>query len=141
MDMRCGLGLHNDATDAFGGYSPTCVRCGGPSWNGPTLGARGVLMMIAGWAVWFVGLFAPLGYTAQVSAFVGGVVLIWIGGLMSGAQRRQRRGLRGPVPPGLNAGPDVPVGWWDCPTCGRVRLEPHPRQPLLRCSNCKEHRR
>lgn len=26
--LLCWLGLHHDATDAFGGYSPTCTRCG-----------------------------------------------------------------------------------------------------------------
>lgn len=28
--LRCVLGLHLDGTDAFGGYSPTCLRCGRP---------------------------------------------------------------------------------------------------------------
>lgn len=27
----------------------------------------------------------------------------------------------------------------DCPTCGPVTLERHPRLPVMRCSNCKEH--
>jgi hypothetical protein len=26
--LLCWLGLHNDGTDAFGGYSKTCLRCG-----------------------------------------------------------------------------------------------------------------
>lgn len=29
--LLCRLGLHDDGTDSFGGYSPTCLRCGGPS--------------------------------------------------------------------------------------------------------------
>lgn len=29
--LLCRLGLHNDGTGCFGGYSPTCLRCGGPS--------------------------------------------------------------------------------------------------------------
>lgn len=29
--ILCWLGLHNDGTDAFGGYSPTCLRCGRPT--------------------------------------------------------------------------------------------------------------
>jgi hypothetical protein len=28
-----------------------------------------------------------------------------------------------------------------CPNCGTTPLEPHPRLPVLRCSNCKEHER
>lgn len=48
---------------------------------------------------------------------------------------------------GDEAAPQVPVtfgpcgtpGQWDCPTCGPVTLEPHPRLPVMRCSNCKEH--
>jgi len=26
-----------------------------------------------------------------------------------------------------------------CPTCGPTTTEPHPRQPIQRCRNCKEH--
>lgn len=26
-----------------------------------------------------------------------------------------------------------------CPTCGVADWEPHPRCPVMRCSNCKEH--
>jgi hypothetical protein len=26
--LRCLLRLHDDGTDAFGGYSTTCLRCG-----------------------------------------------------------------------------------------------------------------
>lgn len=26
--LRCALGLHDDGTDAFGGSSSTCLRCG-----------------------------------------------------------------------------------------------------------------
>lgn len=29
--LRCALGLHDDGTDVFGGYSAVCLRCGGPS--------------------------------------------------------------------------------------------------------------
>ncbi|MGW6790020.1 hypothetical protein [Streptomyces chartreusis] len=28
---------------------------------------------------------------------------------------------------------------WVCPTCGPTATEPHPRLPIRRCSNCKEH--
>jgi hypothetical protein len=28
--LRCLLGLHDDGTDAFGGHSATCLRCGAP---------------------------------------------------------------------------------------------------------------
>lgn len=28
---------------------------------------------------------------------------------------------------------------WTCPTCGPTATEPHPRLPVRRCSNCKEH--
>lgn len=31
--LRCALGLHDDGTDSFGGFSPTCLRCGGPSYE------------------------------------------------------------------------------------------------------------
>lgn len=29
--IMCRLGLHDDGTDCFGGYSPTCLRCGRPT--------------------------------------------------------------------------------------------------------------
>jgi hypothetical protein len=28
--LRCALGLHDDGTDAFGGFSHTCLRCRRP---------------------------------------------------------------------------------------------------------------
>jgi hypothetical protein len=28
--LRCALGVHDDGTDAFGGVSVTCLRCGRP---------------------------------------------------------------------------------------------------------------
>lgn len=27
----------------------------------------------------------------------------------------------------------------ECPTCGPFRYESHPRMPVVRCANCKEH--
>jgi hypothetical protein len=44
-----------------------------------------------------------------------------------------------PEPTPSDLGPCGAADRWDCPTCGPVTLEPHPRLPVMRCSNCKEH--
>lgn len=129
--IRCAWGLHDDRTDAFGGYSPTCVRCGGPSWGGPNLGARGWAMLLTGCGMLLLGALAHLDTGGKWSALIGGDVLILTAAIMIVIHHRDMARLTA----------HTPHGWWDCPTCGRTRLEPHPRQPLLRCSNCKEHRR
>lgn len=33
--LLCWLGLHNDGTTAFGGYSDTCLRCDKPTYPVP----------------------------------------------------------------------------------------------------------
>lgn len=40
--------------------------------------------------------------------------------------------------PGCGPG-EAAAGHWVCPTCGPTATEPHPRLPVRRCGNCKEH--
>lgn len=82
--LRCILGHHDDGTDAFGGYSPTCLRCGGPSQSGATPTARGVSISVIGVIMIFFGLVTSVGLTDMITAvvlggllFVSGLFVIW----------------------------------------------------------------
>ena len=78
--LRCELGFHDDATDAFGGYSPTCLRCDRPTTDGMTATARGSVTSAAGVLLIFLSLLQPVQIFSLVMGsllFVLGVVVIW----------------------------------------------------------------
>jgi len=72
--LLCSLGLHHDGTDAFGGYSRECLRCGEDTASGMTSTARGVIMSVFAVGMIFLGL-ADTG-SAAVALVLGGVLFV-----------------------------------------------------------------
>ena len=77
--IRCACGLHDDMTDAFGGFSPTCPRCGSPSWAGPNSTARGAFASVIGVCLIFVGIMWASSTTNMIAAVCGGALLFLMG--------------------------------------------------------------
>jgi hypothetical protein len=82
--LRCILGHHDDGTDAFGGYSPTCLRCGRPLQSGATPTARGVAISVIGVVMIFFGMVTSVGISDMITAvalggllFVLGLFVVW----------------------------------------------------------------
>jgi ABC-type nickel/cobalt efflux system permease component RcnA len=83
--VLCSAGLHNDRTDAFGGHSPTCVRCDRPVSTGPTSTYRGTCMALCGLGMQVAALFRwhtgehdwPLAMGAGVLLVLLGCAMIW----------------------------------------------------------------
>lgn len=80
----CAAGLHHDATDAFGGYSPTCTRCDRPVHSGATPEFRGTCMSAIGVVMILIGVFHGPDFTNELllsvlgsALFLGGAVMVW----------------------------------------------------------------
>lgn len=79
LPLRCALGHHDDGTDCWGGYSPTCLRCGRPSFAGATPTARGSFLAVIGVGLIFVGLINTGDLSGTVAALAAGAALFVLG--------------------------------------------------------------
>lgn len=83
--LMCAMGFHHDGTDAFGGYSPTCLRCGKSSTSDATPTFRGSVMAVCGVFLIFLALITggrlddvAVTLTLGGLLFLGGLaVIIW----------------------------------------------------------------
>lgn len=80
--LRCAAGFHNDGTDAFGDFSPTCMRCYRPSWAPATSTFRGSAMSVFGVLLIFDSLMFARSSGNEIFGLVCGGVLFVLGLLM-----------------------------------------------------------
>lgn len=86
LSLLCAAGFHHDGTDrdraggdAFGGYSPTCLRCDRPSTTGPTPVFRGSAMSVFGVLLIADSLLFARGSGNEIFGLVCGSVLFVLG--------------------------------------------------------------
>lgn len=80
--FRCAAGFHDDGTDAFGGYSQTCLRCDRSVYAQATSTFRGTFMSVAGTGLIFESLTWAHDAGNEYFGLVCGGLLFLLGLLM-----------------------------------------------------------